>query len=84
VPGVLFAPWVWSDTKVAEDSDFSDDLIPGSLKRSKSYHEDYGRKTYEEIKLLAGGKPPDQKARQMKKLIEQATRLREKAKRRRA
>jgi hypothetical protein len=63
---------------VASDDDIADDLIPGSLKRSKSYHRDYGRKMYREIKQLAKLKPPDKKARQMKKLIEQARRLQEK------
>ncbi len=67
---------------MAEDDQFADDLIPGSLKRSRSYHADYGRKTYGEIKRLAGGKPPDGKARQMKKLIEQAQRLQNKERKR--
>ena len=61
-----------------------DDLIPGSLKRSKSYHGDYGQKTYGEIKELAAANPPDQKARQMKKLIEQTERLQKKGKGRRS
>ena len=65
-----------------KDNDVADDLIPGSLKRSKSYHSDYGKKTYGEIKRLAAGKPADRKARQMKKLIEQAERLRDKTRRR--
>ena len=52
------------------DNDTADDLVSGSLKRSKSYHADYGGKSYKEIKELAAGTPPDQKARQMKKLIE--------------
>jgi hypothetical protein len=69
---------------VAQDSDIADDVIPESLKRSKSYHRDYGKKTYKEIKDLAAADPPDQKARQMKKLIEQAERLREKGKGRRS
>jgi hypothetical protein len=63
---------------VAQDSDTADDVIPGSLKRSKSYHGDYGKKTYKEIKELAAANPPDQKARQMKKLIEQKERLQKK------
>ena len=67
-----------------EDSDIADDLISGSLKRSKSYHEDYGKKTYKEIKVLAAADPPDPKARQMKKLIEQAERLRQKGRGRRS
>jgi len=69
---------------VEEDSDIADDLISGSLKRSKSYHEDYGKKTYKEIKELAAANPPDPKARQMKKLIEQAERLRQKGRGRRS
>jgi hypothetical protein len=69
---------------VAEDSDIADDLISGSLKRSKSYHQDYGKKTYKEIKDLAAADPPDLKARQMKKLIEQAERLRQQGRGRRS
>jgi hypothetical protein len=69
---------------VAQDDDVADDLIPGSLKRSKSYHGDYGRKTYKEIKELAAANPPDKKARQMKKLIEQTERLQKKGKGRRS
>ncbi len=67
-----------------QDDATADDLIPGSLKRSDSYHSDYGAKTYGEIKRLAAGTPPDQKARQMKKLIEQTERLRQKGKGRRS
>jgi hypothetical protein len=66
------------------DKDIADDLIPGSLKRSRSYHQDYGKKTYKEIKELASASPPDKKARQMKKLIEQAQRLQQKGKGRRS
>lgn len=69
---------------MAQDDDIADDVIPGSLKRSKSYHQDYGKKTYREIKDLALGNPPDQKARQMKKLIEQTARLQRKGKGRRS
>ena len=61
-----------------EDDAIADEQISGKLKRSKSYHRDYGRKTYGEIKRLARAKPPDRKARQMKKLIEQVDRLRRK------
>ena len=67
-----------------DDDDIADDLISGSLKRSKSYHADYGDKSYKEIKELAAATPPDKKARQMKKLIEQAERLRAKGKGRRS
>ncbi|MCI0684220.1 MAG: hypothetical protein L0Y71_19090 [Gemmataceae bacterium] len=69
---------------MAQDTNKADSLIPGSLKRSKSYHQDYGEKTYKEIVDLAAGKPPDRKARQMKKLIEQAERLQKKGKGRRS
>jgi hypothetical protein len=69
---------------MALDSDIADDVIPGSLKRSNSYHQDYGKKTYKEIKDLAAGSPPDKKARQMKKLIEQIERLQQKGKGRRS
>ena len=58
--------------------EIADDLIPGSLKRSASYHANYGGKTYGELKQLASARPPDHHARQMKKLIEQADRLRQK------
>jgi hypothetical protein len=69
---------------MARDDDLADDVIPGSLKRSNSYHSDYGKKAYKEIKDLAAANPPDIKARQMKKLIEQADRLRAKGKGRRS
>lgn len=69
---------------MAEDNDLADDLISGSLKRSKSYHQDYGKKTYKEIKDLAAGNPVDTRARQMKKLIEQTERLQQKGKGRRS
>jgi len=69
---------------MATDSEIADDLITGSLKRSRSYHSDYGKKTYREIKDLAAANPPDQKARQMKKLIEQTERLQHKGKGRRS
>ncbi len=67
---------------MARDDQIADDLIPGSLKRSRSYHADYGGITYGTIKQLASGKPPDHKARQMKKLIEQVERLRNKERKR--
>jgi len=57
------------------------DLISGKLKRSKSYHNDYANKTYEEILGLARNR--DRKARQMKKLIEQTNRLRRKVREKR-
>jgi len=66
------------------DDALADDLISGSLKRSKSYHAEYGDKSYKEIKELAAGPQSDPKARQMKKLIEQAERLRGKGKGRRS
>jgi hypothetical protein len=70
--------------QVARDNDLADNVISGSLKRSRSYHRDYGKKTYKEIKKLAAQIPPDRKARQMKKLIEQTARLRQKGKGRRS
>jgi hypothetical protein len=72
------------ESQVAQDNEIAADLIPGSLKRSKSYHNDYGKKTYKEIKDLAAADPPDKKARQMKKLIEQTERLQKKGKGRRS
>lgn len=69
---------------MAQDSDLADDVIPGSLKWSKSYHRDYGSKTYKEIKDLAAAVPPNKKARQMNKLIEQTERLQKKGKGRRS
>jgi hypothetical protein len=66
------------------DDQIADDLIPGSLKRARSYHADYGPMTYGEIKQLAAAKPPDRKARQMKKLIEQAERLMNKERKRKS
>jgi hypothetical protein len=56
-----------------KDNKKADDLIRGSQKRSESYHSEYGQKTYKEIKDLAS--MGDQRAQQMKKLIEQAARL---------
>lgn len=64
---------------MSKDKQVADDLISGSLKRAKSYHSEYGKKTYDDIKSAA---KTDRKARQMKKLIEQAERLREKIRRR--
>jgi len=68
---------------VLQNSDIADDVISGSLKRSKSYHSDYGKKTVGEIRESAAAKPPDRKARQMKKLIEQSERLRKEGRDRR-
>jgi hypothetical protein len=65
---------------MAQDDDIADDVVPGSLKRSQSYHKEYGKKTYKEIKDLAAANPPDRRARQMKKLIEQTERLQNKGK----
>lgn len=63
------------------DDEIADDLIPASLKRSASYHADYGRLTYGTIRDLAATRPADRKAAQTKTLIEQSHRLREKLKR---
>jgi hypothetical protein len=35
---------------MAQDDDIAEGVIPGSLKRSPSYHSDYGKKTYKEIR----------------------------------
>jgi hypothetical protein len=66
---------------MAEDDQIADTLITGGLKRSRSYHQDYGRKSYGEIKRLAAAHPPDRKARQMKKLIERQKHLQDKPRR---
>ncbi len=63
------------------DDQNADQLLSGSLRRSRSYHADYGGKTYRELVEMASSNPPDSKARQMKKFIEQAERLRQKGKR---
>ncbi len=60
----------------ANDNKKADDLIRGRLKASKSYHAEYGSKTYGEIKNFA--KQGDRSAQQMKKLIEQGDRLMQK------
>lgn len=65
-----------------DDNAKADDLIPGSLKRSVSYHTEYGKKKYGKIKRLAKSKPPERNARPMKKLLAQAARLLEKARKR--
>jgi RHS repeat-associated protein len=58
------------------------ELISGKGKKSKSYHEELGNKTYDEIKNMSKDKndPLQQAAKQMKKLIEQSRgRLKEKS-----
>ena len=60
---------------MTHEQHLADELIPGSLKPAKSYHADDGAMIYGDIKRLAQAKPVDKKARQMKKLIEQAERL---------
>ena len=64
-----------------DDNELAENLVPGSLKRSDSYHSPYGKKTYGEIKRLAASRPPDKHARDMKKLIEHRQRLIDKARR---
>ncbi len=66
-----------------DDDEVADNLISGKSKRSPSYHGNYGGKTYGEIKELAKKKPPDGKAKQMKKLIEETARLSQKPPKRR-
>jgi len=63
----------------ADDGKKAQDLISGSLKKSKSYRSELENTTKVEIDKLAKDKGPfQQAAKQMKKLIEQAERLREK------
>jgi hypothetical protein len=64
-----------------DEDQTADALLSGSLRRSRSYHAEYGGMTYRRLVELASAKPPDLKARQMKKLIEQADRLRRKGQR---
>jgi RHS repeat-associated protein len=66
------------DKQDVRDSKKAGDLISGSLKKSKSYHSGLAGKTYKEIKSMA--KEGDKAAQQMKKLIEQGERLRNKVK----
>lgn len=61
-----------------DEDEIADNLLPGRIKKSPSYHRDYGKKTYREIKALAKQKPRDPKAVDMKKLIEQTPRLMQK------
>lgn len=68
--------------KGKSDKSKAEQLIPGSLKRSPSYFTEYAGLTYAEIRRRAEANPPDLKARKMKKLIEQADRLKEKIRRR--
>jgi len=69
----MFMPGV---VKTGKFGKTAEDLISGALKHSRSYHSNYANKTYKEILKLA--KKGDKKAQQMKKLIEQSKRLREK------
>jgi hypothetical protein len=64
-----------------DENALADNLISARSKRSKSYHSEDGGLTYGEITRRANTKPPDVKARQMKKLIEQGHRLSEKPRR---
>ena len=73
LPPLVFGGMGTADDRLKKKAD---DLISGFLKRSESYHSEYGGKTYQEIKDLAG--QGDQRARQMKKLIEQGPRIRNK------
>lgn len=61
-----FVDWLSSFAK--DGTKKADELIPGTGKRSPSYYPPYGDKTYDEIKDLA--KKGDQRAKDMKKLIE--------------
>jgi len=65
-----------------DDNEIADNLIPGGLKKSKSYHSHLSSLTFKEIKKRIKAKdPPDpenKKLQQMKKLIVEQARLREK------
>lgn len=71
--------WVklWSSTHKSEEKT-ADEVLPGSLKRSPSYYPPYGDKTRSELEKM--GKQGDQKAKKMKKLIDQVDRLLDKNK----
>jgi hypothetical protein len=61
-----------------DENDLSENLIPGGLKKSASYHSHLGKLTFKEIKrrLRAKRKDPERKKlQQMKKLILEQTRL---------
>ncbi len=53
------------------DDAIADDYIHGRLKKGSSYHRDYGKMTVGKInkELARRKRPPDRKAKQMKKLI---------------
>jgi hypothetical protein len=60
------------------ENEIADNLIPGGLKKSASYHTHLGKLTYGEINRRLNTKPPDpekKKLRQMKKLIDEQARL---------
>lgn len=78
VPGP--APGVAS-TQSDKLSKKADDLISGSLKRSRSYRSELAQKTYREILELAKkGGAEGKAAKGMKKLIEHGPRIMEKIK----
>ena len=58
----------------------AEEVIPGSLKRSRSYAEELAKETQEALEALARDRnsPLREKARAMLKLIDQAERLLEK------
>lgn len=62
----------------------AEDIIPGSLKRSRSYAEERAQETRETLEVIAhdGHSPLQEKARAMLKLIKQAERLLEKTRQR--
>ncbi|MEW6619403.1 MAG: hypothetical protein AB1422_08740 [bacterium] len=75
IPGLGLVGKVGKGAKFLEKAEA---LISGYLKRSKSYHSEYAKKTYQEIIELA--KKGDKKAQQMKKLIQERKRLLKKRK----
>jgi hypothetical protein len=78
VPVEPFAPVINSAEINDNSSKTADDLIPGKLKKSPSYHSNYGNKTQKQLESLV--KQGDSKAKQMIKLIKNAPRLGKKMK----
>jgi hypothetical protein len=63
---------------MVDDNEIADKLIPGGLKKSRSYHSHLGKLTFKEIKRRLRAKredPERKKLQQMKKLILEQTRL---------
>ncbi|PWG78081.1 RHS repeat domain-containing protein, partial [Pararcticibacter amylolyticus] len=77
-PKYLYAPELRPDIVKSNEDKTADELLPGSLKKSPSYYPPYGNKTRKELTDL--GQKGDQRAKKMKKLIDQIPRLLDKNK----